>query len=59
MKQYSFEKWQQLVNREIVKRTGFGIDDLHLPDFDYWNAWDDELDPEETAILVISAARDY
>jgi hypothetical protein len=57
MKKHTFEQWQILVNLEIVKRTGLGIDDL--PDFDYWNYWHDGVSPVETAEEVIENARNY
>ena len=57
MKKHTFEQWQILVNLEIVKRTGLGIDDL--PDFDYWNYWHDDVSPVETAEEVIENARNY
>lgn len=57
MKKDTFEVWQNKVNAIIEKRTGFGIDDL--PDFDYWNYWDDGVSPSQTATEVIQNARDY
>lgn len=57
MKRDDFETWMKKVNAFIERKTGFGIDDL--PDWDYWNAWNDGMPPSQAAYQVIQAARDY
>lgn len=57
MKKETFEVWQAKVNSFLIRRCGFGIEDL--PDFDYWSAWGANISPSETAKDVIQAAKDY
>lgn len=52
-----FETWQNKVNTFLIKKWGFGIDDL--PDWDYYNAWNDGIPPSQAAYMVIQNAKDY
>lgn len=57
MKRDTFEVWQAKVNAFLIRKCGFGIDDL--PDWDYYNAWNDGMPPSQAAYQVIQNARDY
>jgi hypothetical protein len=54
MAKMTFEQWQAKVNQAIINQVDLEIDDL--PDYDYWNAWNDGETPAYTAKMVIANA---
>ena len=52
-----FETWLSHVNYYMVKRTGMGIDDL--PDWHYYDAYDNGVPPSIAAREAIAFQRDY
>lgn len=47
----TFKEWLAEVNTFLVALCGMGSDDL--PDQDYWNMWNDEVDPEDAATEIL------
>ncbi len=52
----SFGNYIHLVQREMDKITGGGIDLDDLPDWDYMAAYEDELPPAEAAAEALAEA---
>lgn len=50
----TFREWKREVNKELVHLCGMVADDL--PDYDYWDAWDGEVTPADTAREVLEEA---
>lgn len=51
---HRFEAWKARVDAEVVRRVGVGID--CLPDFNYWDAYNDGKSAKVTANKVIKNA---
>ena len=54
MTKKTFEDWLIEVNRELNKLCGMGHEDI--PDWDYWCAWDDNVNPKQAAKYAFQAA---
>ena len=52
-----FDEWQRIVELYLVEKCGMGIEDL--PDYDYWEAWDNGENPKNVAEQVIENARRF
>jgi hypothetical protein len=50
----TFEEWKHQVNIRIARMSGLEADDL--PDWDFYSAWDGEVDPKEAAESVLREA---
>lgn len=47
----TFEQWLAAVDREVIAICGISVHEL--PDWDFWNAWNDGVPPEEAAEEVL------
>lgn len=54
---FTYREFLLLVNRELVKACGFGIDDL--PDYCYGDAFEDGMEIAEVVQEVMENARNY
>ena len=52
-----YDIWLVNVNREVYKISGLSIDEI--PDFDYWQAYDNGLSPKVTAKKAIKSAQSF
>ena len=57
MKQLSFDEWKTQVNIIVIRLSGMECDDL--PDFDYYQDYQDSIPPSQTAHNVVEDAQDY
>ena len=57
VKGLTFEQWKAKVNVLVVDRCYLTCDDL--PDWGYWDAWNDGMTPSSAANKVIRNAKDY
>lgn len=57
MQNTNFKEWKQKVNVYVVKLTGLSCDDL--PDYPYYNAYQNGDSPSVAAKDVIRAAKDF
>lgn len=53
----TFEQWMEEVNVALVSMCGMGSEDL--PDWNYWDAWDDGISPKSAAADVLEEAEYY
>ena len=54
----TFDEWMQRVNAKLISLTGgFTADDL--PDYCYWDCWNDGMNTVETAKEAFQNAKDY
>lgn len=53
----SFELFMSKVNQILEAKTGFDSD--NLPDYSYWDCWNDGMSANETAKEAIQNAKDY
>ena len=56
MKTLTFEQWMSQCNGWIADAIGFADAD-DLPDWHYWDAFDDGMKPREAAEAAIDAAK--
>lgn len=57
MQRMSFQAWKRLVDAALLAGCGMVGDDL--PDYGYWDAYEDGVDPRTVAKRVIRAAGEY
>ena len=50
----TFKVWLRHVDRQVSKKCGLGC--MDLPDIDYWNLWNDGVEPRDAAFEVLEEA---
>ena len=53
----TFDEFMKKVNQYLIKKTG--MDSEWLPDYCYWDCWDSEMTPLETALEAIENAKTF
>ena len=54
MKYKNFDTWMTMVNLQVERLCGLGVDDI--PDYNYWDNFDAGISPEDTAHEALEAA---
>jgi len=58
MERMEFERWMCKFENELVRQTG-GFTTSMLPDWDFWGAWDSDMEVKEAVEEFLEDIKDY